>query len=247
MIPIEPDDCLAMRWPLSLGPEPSIVASEYTLRIEVNERDFKTVQKAIGFDVAEDDWAQLTHSLVAGLMVFAQVRDSHEAVAVSAAEQRASGIAELGWVAVAPGHRGRGLGSAICSELTRRLVDARQKIFLSTQDHRVEAKNEVTKNEAQEHREGRHQHSSADEYQARLAQRLDEISDAAPCPLEGAHAHEEAFDVLVVSRVPDSREDVVKRGLGAGERVVFRAIRQRLQKPKLADHRFVCSFGFFGA
>ena len=139
MIPIEPDDCLAMRWPLSLGPEPSSVASEYTLRIEVNERDFKTVQKAIGFDVAEDDWAQLTHSLVAGLMVFAQVRDSHEAVAVSAAEQRASGIAELGWVAVAPAHRGRGLGSAICSELTRRLVDARQKIFLSTQDHRVEA------------------------------------------------------------------------------------------------------------
>jgi hypothetical protein len=82
---------------------------------------------------------------------------------------------------------------------------------------------------------------------AELAQRLDEVSDAAPSPLEWAHTHEEAFDVLVVSRVPDPREDVVKRGLGAGEGIVFRAIRESLQKPKLADHQFVCGFSLFVA
>jgi hypothetical protein len=65
--------------------------------------------------------------------------------------------------------------------------------------------------------------------------------------LKWAHAHEEAFDVLVVSRVPDSREDVVKRGSGAGEGVVLCSIRERLQKPKLADHRLVHSFAFFAA
>jgi len=47
---------------------------------------------------------------------------------------------ELGWVAVAPHHRGHNLGYAVCAAATRRLLDAGYSdIFLRTDDFRLAA------------------------------------------------------------------------------------------------------------
>ena len=73
-------------------------------------------------------------------MVFAETNETHEPVAVAAAEWVASGWMELGWVAVAPAHRGQGLGLAVCSSLIARLTLADEsRLWGSTQDHRLAA------------------------------------------------------------------------------------------------------------
>jgi ribosomal protein S18 acetylase RimI-like enzyme len=140
MFPIEPDDCLAMHWPdASNTPNQSTINSLYALRTGANERSFRKVQAEIGFRVTEDHWQELSHTLVDDLMVFAEVRQTGEAVAVTAAGRRPNGIAEVSWVAVSPRHRGRGLGLHICCHLTSRLIAAQERVFLSTQDHREQA------------------------------------------------------------------------------------------------------------
>ncbi len=47
---------------------------------------------------------------------------------------------ELGWVACAPAHCGKGLGYVVCSAVTRRLLELRQyQIYLKTDDFRLPA------------------------------------------------------------------------------------------------------------
>jgi hypothetical protein len=66
-----------------------------------------------------------------------------------------------------------------------------------------------------------------------------DIPDAPPRALERANANEKAFDPIIVRRVPNRREDVVKRGLRTGERIVLRTIRESLENAKLPDHGLV--------
>jgi mycothiol synthase len=71
-------------------------------------------------------------------MVFVESDDVP--VAVACALEREEGWRELAWVAVASVHRGKGLGSMVCSALIRHLLASdEQRIFGSTQDERLAA------------------------------------------------------------------------------------------------------------
>ena len=123
MVPIERDETLAMAWPQGRQPPSRIeLPPGYALRTAVDHAAFKGVQASIGFEVSDAAWGTLTERLVSGSMVFAETSETHEPVAVAAAERVASGWVELGWVAVAPAHRGQGLGLAVCSSLIARLT-----------------------------------------------------------------------------------------------------------------------------
>lgn len=138
--PAEPDDCLAMTWPAAApGPAVPRLDSAYRLTPGFDQRAFVSVQTSIGFDVTDDHMAHLASTLVAPFMVFAVLKATNEATAVAAAERRAPGWVELSWVAVAPSHRGRGLGRAVCSAVTHDLVSAGERVVLSTQDERTAA------------------------------------------------------------------------------------------------------------
>ncbi len=141
MVPIERDETLAMAWPQGRQPPSRIeLPPGYTLRTAVDHAAFKGVQASIGFEVSDAAWGTLTERLVSGSMVFAETSETHEPVAVAAAERVASGWVELGWVAVAPAHRGQGLGLAVCSSLIARLTLADEsRLWGSTQDHRLAA------------------------------------------------------------------------------------------------------------
>lgn len=141
MVPIERDETLAMVWPQD-GQPPDRIESPpgYTLRTAVDRAAFNRVQASIGFEVTDAAWAKLTERLVSGSMVFAETSETHEPIAVAAAERGVSGWVELGWVAVAPAHRGQGLGLAVCESLTARLIlSGESRLWGSTQDHRLAA------------------------------------------------------------------------------------------------------------
>jgi len=110
------------------------------LRTGIDQPAFRAVQRSIGFDVTEAAWSTLAAHLVGASMVIAETTRDREPVAVAAAERRDGGWVELGWVAVAPAHRGRRLGLSVCSLLTRSLIDAGEtRLFGSTQDDRLAA------------------------------------------------------------------------------------------------------------
>ncbi len=136
--PLERAETLALRWPEGQAPpaKPTL-DPEYRLRTMVDARPFRRVQATIGFHVAEDAWRSLRTNLVEDAMVFAT--RAEVPVGVAAAERRGDWV-ELGWVAVSPADRGRGLGLAVCAALTRQLLKSGEtKVFLSTQDHRLAA------------------------------------------------------------------------------------------------------------
>ena len=141
MVPIERDDTLAMLWPDDIGGPPDCeLAASYALRGDVDYAAFEEVQKSIGFEVTNAAWETLLANLVQGAMVFIESTDTRAPVAVAVAERRDDGWVELGWVAVAPEHRGRGLGFAVCASLISTLIGAGEKrLFGSTQDHRLAA------------------------------------------------------------------------------------------------------------
>jgi len=138
MFPTEREETLAMAWPPGAdAPDASPVAG-YSLRVGADRAAFESVQAGIGFDVTDAAWTGLSERLVDTAMVLAFGSD--EPVAAAAAERRAGGWVELGWVAVSPAHRGRGLGLAVCARLTRRLLETGETaLFGSTQDHRLAA------------------------------------------------------------------------------------------------------------
>jgi len=130
-----------MDWPQGRQPPSGLEPPPgYALRTAVDRAAFRDVQASIGFEVSDTAWSTLTERLVSGSMVFAETSEDHEPVAVAAAERVAGGWVELGWVAVAPAHRGQGLGLAVCSALTARLILADEsRLWGSTQDHRLAA------------------------------------------------------------------------------------------------------------
>lgn len=140
MMPTERPETLALRWPIGgQAPLPLRVQDRYSFAVGVNQEPFRRVQSAIGFEVTERVWAELSAGLIGDAMVLAVDKETGSPVATAVAEQR-EGWIELGWVAVAPAHRGKGLGQAVCHALVTHLLGAgRTRLFGSTQDHRSAA------------------------------------------------------------------------------------------------------------
>lgn len=133
-MPVERSETLAMVWPLA-GAVPE--GQEAGVRSGVDRAAFCRVQSAAGWTVTDTQWAQLTHDLVEESMV---VVHAPHAVAAACALHRPHGWVELAWVAVAQGHRGRGLGARVCASVVRRLLArGHTRVFGSTQDHRLAA------------------------------------------------------------------------------------------------------------
>jgi len=141
MVPMERQDTLAMQWPdAGRMPRRTDLAPGYAFRADPDHAAFAAVQRAIGFEMTPAVWAPLNRTLVEGSMVLVESEDAGTPVAVAAAERRLGGWVELGWVAVAPDHRGRGLGLAVCTSLTRALLASGEaRLIGSTQDHRLPA------------------------------------------------------------------------------------------------------------
>ena len=139
--PRERPETLAMVWPQTAPPPTSPQLPEgFTLRVGADRAAFASAQATIGFALPHSAWRDLTARLVPDAMVFAAQSATGEPVAVAAAERRDGGWVELGWVAVAPAHRGMGLGLAVCAALTGHLLArGHTRLFGSTQDHRLAA------------------------------------------------------------------------------------------------------------
>ena len=134
--PVERPETLALLWPGDSSPPDAAAVDGFTLERGVNPLAFREVQRSIGFELTEAAWREIR--LVKGAMVCASDEDGPVAVAI--AEPRPGGWVELGWVAVDPSRRGRGLGSAVCRDLVRLLLsDGHSRIFCSTQDARTQA------------------------------------------------------------------------------------------------------------
>ncbi len=140
-IPPERAETLAMIWPSQAPlPEPARLPRGVGLRLGVDHAAFVAVQDTISFSVTASAWAGLLERLAAGAMIFAEITETGEPIAVAAAEHRDGGWVEPGWVAVAPAHRGLGLGLAVCTALTRHLLTSGHRHLVgSTQDHRLAA------------------------------------------------------------------------------------------------------------
>lgn len=140
MMPTERAETLALRWPVD-GQRPGLLPlkDRYSINTGVDSNQFRQVQGAIGFEVNDAVWAELTESLADNAMTLAVDAMTESAVAAALAEQRGPWL-ELGWVAVAPRHRGNGLGYAVCCALvTHLLAEGQTRLFGSTQDHRLAA------------------------------------------------------------------------------------------------------------
>jgi uncharacterized protein (DUF2132 family)/predicted GNAT family acetyltransferase len=133
-MPVERAETLAFFWP-PREPAPSVeLPPGFTLVLGPDRAGFVAVQRDIGFVVTEPIWDAMDQ------VVMAVVHDKAGAVAVACGVQREAAWVELGWVAVAPEHRGRGLGRAVCSAVVAALLEAgHTRIIGSTQDERVQA------------------------------------------------------------------------------------------------------------
>jgi mycothiol synthase len=137
MTPIERPETLAMVWPRSEQPPASIEIPGCSLYFALDQQAFEQVQSEADWTVTENQWRQLLKEIVPGSMVFAQTNSTP--VGVACAVSRDDWV-ELGWVAVATAHRGKGIGAMVCAALTRHLLaSGRQRLLGSTHDHRLAA------------------------------------------------------------------------------------------------------------
>lgn len=126
-----------MIWPAGQrAPDPLNPLPGHRLERTVEQAAFCAVQRAIGFEVSDALWAAASAQWAASVVL---VGPDDAPLAVACGTRGPAGV-ELGWVAVVPSHRGRGLAYQVCSALTRRLVLAGEgPLFGSTQDHRLAA------------------------------------------------------------------------------------------------------------
>jgi mycothiol synthase len=137
-------ELLAMTWPQSklLSPPPECFPTGYRANTVVDRPAFTRIQAAIGWRMREGQWDSFMDALVPGSMILAEHDETGDLVAVACGshvgEQPKS--AELGWVAVVPKHRGKGLGTAVCAAVTARLLDVGyQDVHLSTNHDKLAA------------------------------------------------------------------------------------------------------------
>lgn len=131
-----------MTWPTdgSRPPPDAIVPDGYRLSTRVDQGEFFRIQSAIGWEMRPGQWDDLMATLVPNAMILARHLATDAPVAVACGTRPGGHAAELGWVAVVPEHRGRGLGRTVCSAVTRQLLlQGYDHVRLSTQDHRLAA------------------------------------------------------------------------------------------------------------
>ena len=135
-------DLVSMAWPTSrrrqlpINPFPD----GYQANVVVDREEFTRVQAEIGWTMRDGQWEELVNGLVPGTMTFAEHIDTGELVAVACGTSEDRTISDLGWVAVVPEHRGRGLGKAVCGAVTEQLLEAGyEQLRLSTQHYRLAA------------------------------------------------------------------------------------------------------------
>jgi GNAT superfamily N-acetyltransferase len=138
-VPIqERSETVPFFWPADC-PSPRVRNIEsYALNITVDRDAFEAVQGLIEWHVSEEQWQVVSEEIVGDSMVF--VTQFGKPIAVACGLTRASGWVELAWVAVAPAHRGLGIGKMVCGAVVTQLLNGgNAKIFGSTQDERLSA------------------------------------------------------------------------------------------------------------
>lgn len=131
-------ETVAFIWPLNADIPQEVTVENYVAEIIEDRAAFEKVQQAIGWHVTEDQWQLLSSEIVENSMVLVTHRG--DAVAVACGLRRGYNWVELAWVAVVPGHRGRGVGKVVCCAVVRQLLYSEHtKIFGSTQDERLAA------------------------------------------------------------------------------------------------------------
>jgi len=138
---------LEMVWPESLAPPDLQVPEGYLLR-QLRESDaeaYAELMRAAGFaDWGADRLGKVLRGVLPEGFFVVEHRPSARIVATAIANhcpaERHPFGGELGWVAVAPEHRGRGLGRLVCSAVVRRFLEAGyRRIYLKTDDFRLPA------------------------------------------------------------------------------------------------------------
>jgi mycothiol synthase len=134
-----------MVWPVETASQLfSEVPCGYNLRQYrvSDEKEYQRLISAAGMEFCPL-WYWERHILPEGFFVVECVR-SRQIVAACFASHHPSirhfRGGNLGWLAVDPSHRGKGLGCLVATEVTRRLTEAGYKnIYLETHDHRLSA------------------------------------------------------------------------------------------------------------
>lgn len=129
---------LEMRWHEERAPDPRPAPVGYTCAHRVDRGAFETLQASAGWRMRAAQWDDLLGALLPGGMIFCADRRGSD-VAVACVTE-AGAWAELGWVAVIPEHRGRGLGRVVSAAATAAAnALGRTDLRLTTQDHRLSA------------------------------------------------------------------------------------------------------------
>lgn len=111
---------------------------DYVAEPTKDRTTFELVQASIGWQVTDKQWQMVTRELVADALVVVLFKGAP--VAIACGLSRPSDWTELAWVAVAPEHRGKGIGKMVCAAVVQCLLEAgRPKIYGSTQDERLSA------------------------------------------------------------------------------------------------------------
>ncbi len=135
---LERSETVPFFWPIDNRPPKEEKVQTYSAEITDDRAAFEMVQESIGWHVTEDQWQLLSTEIVENSMVL--ITQSGEPVAVACGLSRDDNWVELAWVAVAPAHRGRGIGRMVCAAVVRQLLSLdKSKIFGSTQDERLSA------------------------------------------------------------------------------------------------------------
>lgn len=121
--------------------ERHVLPQDFVLRSTVDQDRFHQVQSAIGWEMREGQWEELSARSLPGGMVFCEHPASGKAVGVGCALRRENETSiELTWVAVVPGCQGQGLAAAICTEvIALALAAGFSEVALTTRDDRLAA------------------------------------------------------------------------------------------------------------
>jgi len=135
---LERTETVPFIWPRKSLPPSKVIVDTYSVEISRDRAAFESVQESIGWRVTEEQWQLLSKEVISNSMILITQRGLP--VAVACGLSRDNDWVELAWVAVAPAHRGRGIGKMVCAAVVRQLLALdKSKIFGSTQDERLSA------------------------------------------------------------------------------------------------------------